>query len=57
MIVCIDTNTLVQALAAGHAFRPIMDAWVSGRITLAVTTPILLEYEEVITRMSGAARF
>ena len=34
-----------------------MDAWVSGRITLAVTTPILLEHEEVITRMSGAARW
>ena len=57
MIVCIDTNTLVQALAAGHAFRPIMDAWIGGRITLAVSTPILLEYEEVITRMSGTARW
>jgi putative PIN family toxin of toxin-antitoxin system len=57
VIVCIDTSTLVQALAAGHPFRPITDAWIAGRITLAVSTPILLEYEEVITRMSGVARW
>lgn len=57
MIICVDTNTLVQALAEGHPFRPIMDAWIRGRITLAVSTPILLEYEEVITRMSGVPRW
>ena len=57
MIVCIDTNTVVQALAEGHPFHPILDAWVAGRVTWAVSTAVLLEYEEVLTRLSGAARW
>jgi len=57
MIVCLDTNTVVQALAEGHPFHPILDARVAGRITWAVSTELLLEYEEVLTRMSGPARW
>jgi putative PIN family toxin of toxin-antitoxin system len=57
MIVCLDTNIVVQALAEGHQFHPILDAWVEGRIVWAVSTEVLLEYEEVITRMSGPARW
>jgi predicted nucleic acid-binding protein len=57
MIVCIDTNTVVQALAGSHPFNPILDSWVAGRITWAISTPILLEYEEVVTRLSGVARW
>lgn len=53
MTVCIDTNVLVQARARGHAFFPILDAWVAGRYAIAVSTGILLEYEEVMTRLSG----
>jgi predicted nucleic acid-binding protein len=53
MIICLDTNVLLQARARGHAFFPILDAWVGGSFTLAVSTGILLEYEEVIARMSG----
>ncbi len=53
MIVCIDTNVLVQARARGHAFFPILDAWIAGRYTLAVSTGILLEYEEILTMLSG----
>ncbi len=53
MILCIDTNTVVQALAEHHPFHPILDAWVAGQLTWAVSTPILLEYEEVLTRLSG----
>jgi putative PIN family toxin of toxin-antitoxin system len=53
MIICLDTNVLVQARGKGHAFFPILDAWVAGKLSLAVSTPILLEYEEVIARMSG----
>ena len=56
MILCIDTNTVVQALAQDHAFHPILDSWVAGDVIWAVSTPILLEYEEVLTRLSGAAR-
>jgi putative PIN family toxin of toxin-antitoxin system len=57
MIVCIDTNTVVQALAQRHPFHPILDAWVAGHLTWAVSTPILLEYEEILTRLSGPARW
>ena len=57
MIVCLDTNTVVQALAEGHPFHPILDAWVAGRITWAVSTEVLLEYEEVLTRLSGPGRW
>ena len=57
MIVCLDTNTVIQALADGHPFHPILDAWVAGRFTWAVSTEILLEYEEVLTRLSGPARW
>jgi putative PIN family toxin of toxin-antitoxin system len=57
MIVCLDTNTLVQALAEGHLFHTILDAWVAGQWTWALSTEVLLEYEEVLTRMSGAGRW
>ena len=57
MILCLDTNTVVQALAQHHPFHPILDAWVAGHLTWAVSTPILLEYEEVLTRLSEPARW
>ena len=57
MILCLDTNTVVQALAEQHPFHPILDAWVAGQVTLAVSTPILLEYEEVLTRIGGPSRW
>ena len=57
MIVCLDTNTVVQALADGHPYHPILDVWVAGRISWAVSIEVLLEYEEVLTRMSGPARW
>jgi predicted nucleic acid-binding protein len=56
MILCLDTNTVVQALAQHHPFHPILDAWVAGHLTWAVSTPILLEYEEVLT-LNRAGRF
>ena len=57
MIVCLHTNTVVQALAERHPFHPILDFWVDGRLTWAVSTEVLLEYEEVLTRMSGPGRW
>jgi putative PIN family toxin of toxin-antitoxin system len=57
MIVCLDTNSLVQALAQDHPFHPILDAWVAGEVTWAVSTEVLLEYEEVLTRLSGPGRW
>src|SRR5439155_15959317 len=57
MIVCLDTNTVVQALPERHPFHPILNLWVAGGLTWAVSTPVLLEYEEVITRLSGPSRW
>ena len=57
MIVCLDTNTVVQALAERHPFHAILDSWVAGQMTWAVSTEVLLEYEEVLTRLSGPARW
>ncbi|SPE52642.1 conserved hypothetical protein [Verrucomicrobia bacterium] len=57
MIVCLDTTTVVQGLAEGHPYHPILDSWVAGRITWAVSTEVLLEYEEVLTHLSGPARW
>ena len=57
MTVVIDTNCLLQALRRGHPFSPVPDAWVQGRLVWAVSTPVLLEYEEVITRRSGPERW
>ena len=53
MIFSLDTNVLLQARAKSHAYFPILDSWVAGKFTLAVSTGILLEYEEVIARTSG----
>ena len=57
MRVCIDTNVLVQLFGRGQAARPIRNALLSGRIELALSTEILLEYQEAITRLSGASRW
>jgi putative PIN family toxin of toxin-antitoxin system len=57
MIVVLDTNVLVQARAAGHAYHPILQAWLAGDLILAVSAEIMLEYEEVVTERAGAARW
>lgn len=57
MTVCIDTNVLLQALAAGNPCAPILQAWIEGRLTWVVSTGILLEYEEVICLLGGRSRW
>src|SRR3954462_870863 len=57
MIFCLDTNIVIQGLAKHHPFHVILDAWVAGQAAWAVSTPILLEYEEVLSRTSGPARW
>lgn len=53
MIVCIDTNILVQGRAASHPYFPIVDALVMGKIQWALSNRILTEYEEIICRCAG----
>ena len=57
MTVVLDTNVVLQARAAGHAYRRILEGWLAGRLTLAVGTEILLEYEEVMTARLGVRRW
>lgn len=57
MRVCIDTNVMVRLFGSASPFRPIQAALVDGRLQLAVSTEILLEYQEVITRLSSAERW
>lgn len=60
--VVMDTNVLVAALASptGMSRRLVMEV-LNGRLVAVVSTPLLLEYEAVLTRpdmlaMSGLAR-
>lgn len=52
-----DTNTVLQALAHQNILRPLMEEWFKGRLAWALSTEILLEYEEIITLRSGRARW
>jgi putative PIN family toxin of toxin-antitoxin system len=57
MKICVDTNVLVQMFGRQQPFRPLREALTNGRVELAVSNDILLEYEETITRLSGPARW
>lgn len=57
MTVCLDTGVLLQIFGRKQPFYPILRALLDGRITLAISTEILLEYQEVTTRLSGAERW
>jgi uncharacterized protein len=57
MIVCIDTNTLVQATADSHPYHTILNAWLAGQFTWAVSTSILAEYQEIHERMNRSKRW
>ena len=53
MTVCIDTNTLIQLFGKRSRFRAITVALMDGRIELAVSNSIVLEYREVAAAMYG----
>ena len=55
MTVVLDTNAVVQMFGARSPLAPIKDALVAGKLTVAVSTGIWLEYEEVIVRYAGSA--
>jgi putative PIN family toxin of toxin-antitoxin system len=57
VIIVLDTNALVQIFGAKSPFRALQQAFLSGRVTLAFSTAILLEYEEVLTRYGGPNRW
>jgi putative PIN family toxin of toxin-antitoxin system len=57
MSVVIDTNALIQVFGKSSPVARIKQALQRGDISLAVSTPILLEYEEVIIRYSNRQRW
>ncbi|MEI6716092.1 MAG: putative toxin-antitoxin system toxin component, PIN family [Verrucomicrobiota bacterium] len=54
MVVCIDTNVILKAFARGSSFAPLFLAVGSGKLRIALSTSILLEYEEISQRTGGA---
>lgn len=57
MIIVLDTNALVQIFGARSPFLPLQQAILDGRVALAFSTAMLLEYEEVLTRYGGLERW
>ena len=57
MTVVLDTNVVLSARAAGHPHYVIVLALAAGVIRVAVSTEILLEYEEIISVNAGADRW
>ncbi|MCX6922530.1 MAG: putative toxin-antitoxin system toxin component, PIN family [Verrucomicrobia bacterium] len=57
MTVCLDTSVFLQIFGRRQPFYPILRALIDGRLTLALSTEILLEYEEVTAKLSGAERW
>lgn len=53
MRVVLDTNVLLRSLPRQSALRPIFDAVITRRITVVLTTSILLEYAEIISRKTS----
>jgi predicted nucleic acid-binding protein len=47
MTVCLDTNVFLQIFGRRQPYYPILRALLDGRLTLAVSNEILLEYAEV----------
>ena len=57
MTACLDTGVFLQIFGRKQPFHPILRALLDGQLTLAVSTEILLEYEEVTKRLSGVERW
>jgi len=57
MTVCLDTSVFLQMFGRKQPFYPILRALLDGWIILAVSTEILLEYEEITVKLSGAERW
>lgn len=55
MIVCVDTNVLLQARAASHPFGSILDAFTFGSMRWAVSPSVMQEYREIIIQKCGVA--
>ena len=53
MRIVLDTNILLASFSRKSPFRIIFDSILAGKFELAVSTDILLEYEEIISRKTN----
>lgn len=53
MTVVLDTNTVVQMFGARSSHAQIKSAFTDGRLNVAISIGVWLEYEEVIVRYAG----
>ena len=51
--VVLDTNAQLQILGAHSPFHFLFRAFLGGAFSLCISTEILLEYEEILTRMAS----
>lgn len=55
MILVIDTNVVLTMFKPTHSNWPLFEAWAADRFEWAVSNEVLLEYQEVMERLSSAA--
>lgn len=51
--IVLDTNVLLVSISPRSPYRWVFDAFIDEKFTLFVTTDILLEYEEIISKHMG----
>lgn len=52
--VSVDTNVMLAALPKASRLRAVINALSTGQIELVVSTAILLEYQEILSRKTNA---
>ena len=57
MKIVLDTNCLIPVLVPGSFGHDIWQAFRHGRYILCISTDILLEYEEILMRMTEDREF
>lgn len=57
MTVVVDTNVVLAMFGWASHLAPLREALLQGDFLVAVSTPVMLEYEEVICRTSGQTRW
>jgi len=55
MLVVVDTNVLISALARQSPIAPLFRTIAKGELRLAITSAIVLEYEEIAAERGGPA--
>ncbi len=57
MIVCLDTNVVLRLFGRNSGLERLVHAFAFGHLTVAVSTGIWLEYQEIAVRIGGPAHW